>query len=164
MSDPGPTDRGRSEGKHHVLTDANGVPLVVDVSLANVAEVKTLLDLVVSVPPVRGKVGQPRQKPEKVQGDREYNSEPHRRKLLAMGIEPVLAKRGTEHGNTLGLYRWAAERTISCRHNFCKLRTVTEHRHLDWYPVYLLSTPTKDEMYPYMARSPKVGLMSYSFP
>lgn len=135
-SGPNPTDRGRPGVKHHVLTDAGGVPLVVDTSPANVPEIKVLLDLVASVPPVRGKPGRPRRKPKELQGDRGYDSEPHRQKLRALGIEPVLAKRGTEHGSGLGVYRWVVERTISWLHNFRKLRTVTE-RNLDRQYAFL---------------------------
>lgn len=38
------------------------------------------------------------------------------------GIKPVLAKRRTEHGSGLGVYRWVVERTISWLHQFRRLR------------------------------------------
>lgn len=114
--------------KHHVLTDAAGIPLAADVTAANVHDVKQLLPLVKQVPPVRGKAGRPRRRPQRVQGDRAYDSQPHRRALRRLGIEPVLARRNTEHGSGLGKHRWVVERTLSWLHQFRRLR-VRYERH-----------------------------------
>jgi transposase len=119
---PNPTDRGKSGSKHHVMTDAHGIPLSVTVTAANVNEVKELLNVVTSMPPVGGKPGPDRQKPDRLQGDRGFDSEPIRRLLRWMGITPVLAERHTEHGSGLGVYRWFVERTISWLHSFGRLR------------------------------------------
>jgi transposase len=135
-SGPNPTDRARPGVKHHVLTDAGGVPLVADVTPANSADVNTLLPLVDSIPPVRGKPGRPKQRPQRVQGDRAYDSEPHRQELRRRGIEPVLAKRRTPHGSGLGVFRWVVERTLSWLHGFRKLRFVTE-KNLDMQYAFL---------------------------
>ena len=125
-SGPNPTDRGRPGYKHHLLTDATGVPLVADITGANEADVSELKILVSGVPPVGGKPGRPRRRPDRVQGDRAYDSEPHRRWLRRKGIEPVLAKRRTPHGSGLGVTRWVVERTFAWLHSFRKLRLVTE--------------------------------------
>ncbi len=69
---------------------------------------------------------EPQHLPEELYGDRAYDSEPHREELRTRGIEPKLAKRRTEHGSGLGLYRWVVERTISWLHGMRKLRFVTE--------------------------------------
>jgi hypothetical protein len=61
---PNPTDRGKFGSKHHVLTDAQGIPLAAKVTAANVNEVTQLLPLVDAVPPVAGKPGHPRRRPE----------------------------------------------------------------------------------------------------
>ncbi len=119
---PNPTDRGKSGSKHHVMTDAHGIPLSVTVTAANVNEVKELLNVVTSMPPVGGKPGPDRQSPDRLQGDRGFDSEPIRRLLRWMGITPVLAERRTEHGSGLGVYRWFVERTISWLHSFGRLR------------------------------------------
>jgi transposase len=58
---------------------------------------------------------------------RAYDSEPHREQLRERGIEPKLARRNTEHGSGLGVFRWVAERTLSWLHGFRKLRSVTEY-------------------------------------
>jgi transposase len=119
---PNPTDRGKSGSKHHVMTDAQGIPLSATVTAANVNEVTQVLKVLVNMPPVGGKPGPKRQKPEALQGDRGYDSEPLRQFLRWLGIDPVLAARRTEHGSGLGVFRWFVERTISWLHSFGRLR------------------------------------------
>jgi transposase len=119
---PNPTDRRKSGSKHHVLTDAQGVPLNATTTAANVNEVTQVLNVLVNVPPVGGKPGPKRQLPERLQGDRGFDSDPLRAVLRWMGITPILAKRNTEHGTGLGVKRWFVERTISWLHSFGRLR------------------------------------------
>src|SRR5581483_6629978 len=94
---PNPTDRGQSASKHHVLTDAQGIPLAATVTAANVNEVTQVFDVLASMPPVGGKPGPQREKPERLQGDMGYDSEPVRQLLRWLGITPILGKRGREH-------------------------------------------------------------------
>src|SRR5438309_716724 len=119
---PNPTDRGKSGSKHHVMTDAQGIPLSVTVTAANVNEVGQAVQVLLNMPPVGGKPGPKRQKPERLQGDRGYNSGPLRVLLRWLGITPVLAARYTGHGSGLGVFRWFIERTISWPHAFGRLR------------------------------------------
>jgi len=119
---PNPTDRGKSGSKHHVLTDAQGIPLNATVTAANVNEVTQVLQVLTGMPPVGGKPGPKRQKPERLQGDEGYHSGPVRWLLRWLGITPVLAERGREHGSGLGVLRWFVERTISWLHAFGRLR------------------------------------------
>jgi len=86
------------------------------------------MPLVEAIPPIAGKPGRPRQRPDAVQGDRGYDSQPHRNELRALGIKPILAKRRTEHGSGLGIYRWVVERTLSWLHQFRRLRIRFERR------------------------------------
>lgn len=123
---PNPTDRGKPGTKYHVVTDARGIPLAVTVSGANVPDVVGLLPVVDAVPPVAGKVGRPRQRPDELYADRGYDSDPHRAELEARGIEPKIARRGTEHGSGLGVYRWVVERTEAWLLSFRKLRIRTD--------------------------------------
>lgn len=123
-----PTDRGKPGSKHHVLTDAWGIPLVLILTAANVHDVKELLPLVDSIPPVRGKPGPPRHRPERVQADTAYDSEEHRRELRQRGITPVIPHRNREHGSGLGVFRWVVERTLSWLHDFRRLRIRWERR------------------------------------
>jgi transposase len=111
-----------------VLTDANGIPLAASVTAANVHDVNQLLPLIVAVPPVRGKPGPPRSRPERLQGDRAYDSKDHRQILRWLGITPVLARRGTENGSGLGKFRWVVERTLSWLHQYRRLRIRYERR------------------------------------
>jgi transposase len=118
---PSPTDRRKRGSKHHLITDARGAPLAAKLTGANRHDVTQLLPLVDAIPPVRGRRGRPRRRPRRVQGDRAYDSEEARRELRRRGIEPVLARRNTEHGSGLGGYRWFVERTLSWEHQFRRL-------------------------------------------
>jgi transposase len=95
---------------------------------ANAHDVTQLIPLVDRIVPVRGKRGRPRQRPERVQGDRGYDSEPHRKQLRQRKIEPILAKRNTDHGSGLGVSRWVVERTLAWLHQFRRLRTRYDRR------------------------------------
>jgi transposase len=125
---PNPTDRGKAGSKHHVLTDAGGIPLAAKVTAANDHDVTQLLPLAVAIPPVGGKPGPPRRLPERLQGDRAYDSEDHRRILRWLGITPILARRNTENGSGLGKHRWVVERTLSWLHQYRRLRVRYERR------------------------------------
>jgi transposase len=87
-----------------------------------------LLGLVEGIPPIAGKPGHPRRKPDCVQADRGYDSDPHRRTLNERGIDTEIARRFTEHGSGLGKTRWVVERTIAWLHQFRRLRIRYERR------------------------------------
>lgn len=87
-----------------------------------------LLPLVDTMPPLQGRAGRPARKPAVIQGDRGYDSQPHRNQLLARGIASHLAKRGTAHGSGLGRTRWVVERTIAWLHRFRRLAVRYERR------------------------------------
>jgi len=125
---PSPVDRGRPGSKQHLLVDASGIPLAFSLTGANRNDVEQLLPLVEAVPPVGGSVGRPRRRPERVVGDRGYDSDRHRRELRKLGIEPLIARRQTEHGSGLGRYRWVVERTFAWLHNFKRLLVRYERR------------------------------------
>lgn len=108
--------------------DAKGIPLAVTLTGANVNDVTQLIPLVEAIPPVRGKRGRPRRRPDKLQADRGYDSQPHRNALRALDIQPVIAKRNTEHGSGLGIHRWVVERSLSWLHQFRRLRIRYERR------------------------------------
>ena len=103
------------------MTDAAGVPLVVQCTAANRHDVNTLLPLVVDIPAVAGKPGRPKQKPETLVADKAFDDQALRGLLRWLGIEPQIPKRGDdEHG--LGKFRWFIERTLSWLHQFRRLR------------------------------------------
>jgi len=125
---PNPTDRRKKGSKHHLVTDANGIPLSVKLTGANRHDVTQLLPLVDSIPPIGGKVGRPLQRPDSILGDRGYDSEPHRKKLRKRGITPQLARRRIGNGSGLGIYRWVIERSLSWLHQNRRLRIRYEKR------------------------------------
>lgn len=77
---------------------------------------------------MRGRPGRPRRKPGLIQGDRGYDSQPHRDYLHARGIRTALAKRGTPHGSGLGRTRWVIERTLAWLHRYRRLHVRYERR------------------------------------
>ena len=111
-----------------MITDGHGIPLAVRLTSANTNDLTVLPALVDAIPPVRGKRGHPRHRPDRVHGDRGYDSNPHRAWLRQRGIEPVLARRWTPHGSGLGVYRWVVERTLAWLHQFRRLRIRWERR------------------------------------
>lgn len=92
--------------------------------------------MVDALPAVRGRRGRPRRKPGVLQGDRGYDSQPHRDRLSARGIAPMLARRRTAHGSGLGVCRWVVERTIAWLHRFRRL-TVRYERRPDVHQAFL---------------------------
>lgn len=125
---PNPTDRARPGSKHHILVDANGVPVGAILTGAHRNDVTQLLPLVDAIAPIRGSRGRPLQKPKVVYADRGYDSDLHRQRLRERGIKPMIAKRRTEHGSGLGKFRWVVERTHSWLHNFRRLRIRFDRR------------------------------------
>lgn len=130
-------DRRKPGSKHHVLTDGNGIPIVAPPTAAHQPDVTELLTLVNAVPAIGGKAGSPRYRFEEVYADRAYDSDPHRQALREVGITPCIARRYTEQGSGLGVYRSVVERTLSWLHQFRRLRIRSERR-LHIHPAFLM--------------------------
>ncbi len=73
------------------------------------------------MPTVRGRVGRPRKRPQRLSADRGYDHDKYRRQLRQRGITPEIARRQTEHGSGLGCYRWVVERTFAWLHQLKRL-------------------------------------------
>ena len=125
---PSPVDRARPGSKHHVITEAHGMPLAVSLTGGNRNDITQLIPLVQAVPPVRGRRGRPRQRPDRLYADRAYDHDKYRRQVRDKGITPVIARRGTGHGPGLGVHRWVVEQTVALLHWFCRLRIRWEIR------------------------------------
>ena len=95
---------------------------------ANAHDVTQLLPLVEAIPPIAWLRGAPRSRPERVLGDRAYDSQPHRQALAERGIKSGLAWRRLPHGTGLGTLRWVVERTLAWLHQFRRLRVRYEKR------------------------------------
>jgi transposase len=125
---PSPVDRSKPGSKHHVITDAGGIPLVCSVTAADRNDISEMAPLVNALPAVAGKPGHPRRKPDALQGDLAYDSEPHRQGLRLMGIEPILPEKVIDDDTGLGETRWPVERTLSWLHQNRRLRIRYERR------------------------------------
>lgn len=121
-------DRGRTGSKHHLITDATGIPLAATLTGGNRNGVTQLIPLLQAVPPIRGKRGWPRRRPDVVLGDRGYDHDKYRRLVWDLGVKPLIARRGTEHGSGLGTQRWVVERAFAHLHWFRRLRIRWEIR------------------------------------
>jgi transposase len=122
--------------KHHLITERRGIPLVAQVTAANVNDITHLKPLVDALPPIRGRRGRPRRNPSALQGDRGYDSQPHRDRLRRRGIVAIFARRRTPNGSGVGTCRWVVERTIAWLHRFRRL-TVRYERRADIHQAFL---------------------------
>lgn len=125
---PSPVDRGRSGSKHHLITDAAGIPLAVTLTGGNRNDVTQLLPLLEAIPRIRGTRGRPLHRPRRVYADRGYDHDSHRARVRALGVTPVIARRRTANGSGLGTRRWFVERSFAWLHGFKRLRTRYERR------------------------------------
>ena len=97
-----------------MLTDAEGVPLVVQTSPANVNDETQLPALLGAMPAVQGPRGRPRRKPGSIFGDRAYGTAATIALVVMLGIFSFLAPRsGDTHGSGLGSFRYVVERTLA---------------------------------------------------
>ena len=100
-----------------MITEAHGIPLAVSLTGGQRNDVTQLMPLIAAIPPVRGRRGRPRQRPDRVYADRGYDHDRYRRQVRAKGITPVIARRGTGHGSGLGTYRWVVEQSLALLHS-----------------------------------------------
>jgi transposase len=128
LTGPSPVDRARAGSKHHLITDSAGVPLAISLTGGNRNDVTQLLPLIDGIGPVRGRVGRPRRRSDRLLADRGYDFDKYRRELRRRGVKPVIARRGAEHGSGLGTERWVVERTFAWLHNLRRLRARYERR------------------------------------
>ncbi|MDH6573538.1 transposase [Streptomyces sp. SAI-117] len=63
-----------------------------------------------------------------VLADRGYDHDKYRRLVWDLGVKPLIACRGTEHGSGLGTQRWVVERAFAHPHWFRRLRIRWEIR------------------------------------
>lgn len=82
-------------------------------------ELEAVLD---AIPPVAGKRGRPRRRPDKVHADKGYDYPRCRDALKKRGITARIARRGMESNERLGRHRWVVERTHAWLAGFGKLR------------------------------------------
>nr|WP_157121982.1 IS5 family transposase [Nocardia miyunensis] len=125
---PSPVDRARTGSKHHLITEAHGIPLAVSLTGGNRNDVTQLMLLIEAIPPVRGRRGRPRRRPDALYADRGYDHDKYRKLVRDKGITPFIARRGVEHGSGLGVHRWVVEQSFALLHWFRRLRIRWEIR------------------------------------
>ena len=132
---PNPTDRGRAGTKRHLITDRRGIPLAFLLTGANVHDSVPFEELLDAVPPIGGKPGRPRQRPDKLHADKASDHRRCRRACHRRGIKPRIARRGVESGQRLGRHRWVVERTFAWMSRFRRL-TIRYERRLDIHHAF----------------------------
>ena len=105
-----------------MITEGHGIPLAVSLTGGNRNDVTQLMPLIAAIPPVRGRRGRPRRRPDAAYADRGYDHDKYRRQVHDKGITLVIARRGTEHASGLGVDRWVVEQSIALLQWFRRLR------------------------------------------
>ena len=125
---PSPVDRRKTGSKHHLICDGRGTPLKVVTTAANVNDVTQTLALVDGIPPVAGRPGRPRRRPEALLGDKGYDSNAHRDELRHRRILPVISRKGSPNIKGIGKLRYVVEQTFALLHHFKRLAVRWERR------------------------------------
>jgi transposase len=111
-----------------VLSDAQGLPLALGVSGANVHDSQALLPLIMGIPAIRSRRGPRRRRPGKLRADKAYYSAERTKWLRQRGIVPRIARPGIESSERLGRHRWKIERSISWLFGYRRLTVRYERK------------------------------------
>lgn len=134
---PNPTDRAKNGCKRHLITDGNGIPLVVQVGPANRRDEQWLPCLLWWLWVVL-RYGR-RCRPAALLGDRGYGFPWSIALVLAWGIRSLLAVRGSAHGSGLGRTRFVVERTHSWFEHHRRLARCYERTEAHYQGMYQLA-------------------------
>jgi IS5 family transposase len=118
---PSPVDRRKTGSKHHLICGGRGTPLKVITTAANVNDVTQALALVDGIPPVAGRPGRPRRRPEALLGGGGYDCDPNREELRKRRIMPVISRKGVPDIKGMGKLRYVVEQTFALLHQFKRL-------------------------------------------
>ncbi|MER7141037.1 transposase [Streptomyces sp. NPDC000341] len=124
----GEVDRRKTGSKHHLICDGRDTPLKVITTAANVNDVTQTLALVDGSPPVAGRPGRPRRRPDTLLGDKGYDSNPNRDELRHRRILPDISRKGAPNIKGLGKLRYVVEQTFALLHHFKRLAIRWERR------------------------------------
>lgn len=67
----------------NLITEARGIPLAVSLTGKNRDDVTQLIPLTEAVPPLRGRRGRPRRRPDTIYADRGYDHDKYRKQVRA---------------------------------------------------------------------------------
>jgi len=112
-----------------VVVDGQGIPIGSSLASASPAEVKLVDQTLEQIKVPRNGPGRPKQRPERLIGDKAYDSDPLRKELKKRGIDLIAPHRKnrkkpkTQDGKKLRRYRkrWKVERTFAWIGNFRRL-------------------------------------------
>lgn len=125
-------DRRKNGTKRHVISDANGIPLLVHTTPANVRDEQPVVEMVKNLPPIQGRRGRHRRKPGALVGDRGYGFLYIIATIVAMKIVSLLDLRGSKHGSGLGKVRYVIERTMVWFGHWRRLKICYEKTAQHW--------------------------------
>lgn len=106
---------GRPGSKHHIACDSSGIPIAIITTAGNVPGIKAAPDLVEAIPPVAGRTGRPRRRPDTILADGGYDSAAFRDWPRSKRIEPIIPQRSRKKI----IVRW--ERRLDLHEGFAKL-------------------------------------------
>jgi transposase len=130
-----PVGRGKSGSKLHVLSEAQGIPVVVGVSAANTSDILALMPVVRGIPAVRSRRGPRWRRPGKLRADKAYHSAATRAWLRERGIAVRIARPGIESSERLvvlgrvcvgvGMLWWqVGQAPVQSARRVCSSRTI----------------------------------------
>lgn len=104
-----------------MISDAQGVPLLVVTTPANVRDERPFLAMLDALPTIRMPSGRKRRKPGAAVGDRGYGFPWIIKQVVRRRIQSLLDPRGSPHGSGLGKVRWMIERTMAWMTGFRRI-------------------------------------------
>ena len=111
------------------------MPLAFLLTGANVRDSVPFEDLLDAVPPIAGKRGRLRRRPDKLHGDKAYDHRRCRTGCRRRGIRPRIARRGVDGSQRLGRHRWVVERALAWMGRFRRL-AIRYDRRLDIHHAF----------------------------
>jgi transposase len=115
--------------------DRHGMPLAFLLTGGNVHDSVPFEELLDAVPPVAGKRGQRRRRPDKLHADKAYDHRRCRGACLRRRIKQRIARCGLETSQKLGRHRWVIERSFEWLKKFRRL-TIRYERRLDMHHAF----------------------------
>ncbi|MFE9925950.1 transposase [Streptomyces sp. NPDC005774] len=94
----------------------------------NINDVTQTLAPIDGIPPVAGRPGRPRRRPDALLGDKGYDSKPHCDELRHRRIMPVISRKGAPNIKGMGKLRYVVEQTFALLHHFKRLAVRWERR------------------------------------
>lgn len=109
------------------MTDAEGVPLVVKTTRANVNDCTVAIELLDAIPGIPGAgPGRPRFRPAIYLGDHIYGTKANIAQTERRGVYSLLGEPRGGHGSGLGKLRYVVERSLAWFGNFRRIKVCYE--------------------------------------